>query len=383
MNFLCSLIVLLLCLFPSVLPALSLSPEAEISVLTCSPGTELYSLFGHSALRVRDSAEKIDIVFNYGTFDFRTEHFYLKYARGLLPYQLSVTSYSNFLQNYIADERSVWSQTLDLDSLQRQYLFDLLVKNYEPANRTYLYNFLFDNCSTRIRDIIEKSVGPTLAWHLPREHKSFWNLLDEYLGRIPWIKWGIHTILAQSGTREATPCQYMFLPDYLMKGLASATSSDRPLVRRTETLYQAAPPLSEHPWYLSPFFLLTTVSLLLIFLLIRLRNRILSNAISSLIFAISGLIGCLLIFLGFFTEHPITAPNFNLIWANPLNLLIAFLLFRKKLPGAVRIYLTAFSIVLSLGIPLWFFLTPAVPLASLPLLLLLLFLCIQLKRRKS
>lgn len=382
MSYLYSLISCFLCLVSCTVSALTLSPKAEISILTCSPGTELYSLFGHSAIRVQDPAIHIDVVFNYGTFDFRTEHFYWKYAQGLLPYQLSITSYPNFLHTYIADDRSVWSQTLNLDSLRRQHLFDLLSENYEPANRTYLYNFLFDNCSTRVRDIVEKSVGQTVDWRLPQEHKSFWNLLDEYLCRIPWIKWGIHTILAQSGSREATPYQYMFLPDYLMKGLASATYAGRPLIRRTETLYRAGIQIPEYPWYFSPFFVFAVGSLFLIFLLLRYKNQVLLKGVAFVIFVASGLVGCLLIFLGFFTEHPITAPNFNLIWANPLNLPIAFWLFRKKIPGFVRIYLTAFCVLLTLGIPLWFFLTPAVPLASLPVLLLLLFLSIRLKQRK-
>ena len=158
--------------------AITLSPQAEISILTCAPGTELYSLFGHTAIRVSDPYQKIDAVFNYGTFDFRTPHFYLKYAKGLLLYQLSVTSYENFISSYILDDRSVWSQTLQLDSLTKQQLFDNLLKNQLPENRTYLYNFLFDNCSTRVRDMISESIKSPIEWHIREELAAVISLLE-------------------------------------------------------------------------------------------------------------------------------------------------------------------------------------------------------------
>ena len=196
--------------------SVKLSKDATISILTCSPGNELYSLFGHTGIRVVDKANNMDIVFNYGTFDFATQGFYFKFARGLLPYQLSCSEFRRFLSSYIYDGRSVYSQTLNLDSIQKQYLMDLLVENYEPANREYLYNFLYDNCSTRVRDIIEKSTGNQITWIAQPSTKSFWNLLDEYLGRSPWIQWGIHTILGSPATSTATIREQMFLPDYLM-----------------------------------------------------------------------------------------------------------------------------------------------------------------------
>ncbi len=139
--------------------AFTLSDNAEISILTCSPGTELYSLFGHTAIRIHDPKNHYDQVFNYGTFDFQTPHFYLKYAQGLLPYQLTNTSFRNFMNAYLSEERSVFAQKLKLDSMQKQTLFDLLLDNSREENRFYLYNFLFDNCTTRSRDILLKSTS--------------------------------------------------------------------------------------------------------------------------------------------------------------------------------------------------------------------------------
>lgn len=362
--------------------ALPLSQDSKISLLTCSPGTELYSLFGHSAIRIEDPVAGMDIVFNYGTFDFNTPHFYIKYAQGLLPYQLSVASYNNFINSYKIENRTVWSQTLQFDSLQKQTLFNLLAENYEPKNRTYLYNFLFDNCSTRIRDIIEKSANNQIVWKNRQADKNFWNLLDEYLGTMPWIQWGIHTILGQPGMQEANTRQYMFLPDYLMYAIDSATYNHKPLIDTTETVFQASMPEINNPWYLSPTFVLIVVVLIMISLILYIKSNKLLNGFAILLFLLSGLIGILLIFLGFFTEHPITAPNFNLIWANPLNLIVLFFIPMKKMPAFIRYYLSFYQIILLVGIPVWFFIIPAVPMASISIIIGLSFIVFNLRQRK-
>lgn len=376
-------LLLLLCTLPwlhSRASIYTLSEEAEISLLTCGSGAELYTVFGHSAIRIQDKKQGIDWVFNYGTFDFNTPHFYLKFAQGLLPYQLAVTSYEHFIYSYIHENRSVWSQELLLDSTDKQTLCDLLVENQRPENRTYRYSFLFDNCSTRIRDILDKTTDNGIHWKLPEQNKRFWNLLDEYLSRLPWVKWGIHTILGQPGNRKATPYEYMFLPDYLMDGMDSAIYQDKRLAGSPVSLFQAKPVDIRNPWYFSPFFILTIVCLACILLIRISRSASLLKKISLLFFIFSGLLGCLFIFLGYFTEHPITAPNFNLIWGNPLNLLVIPFLFTQRIPGIIRAYLGLYIAILVIGIPTWFFLQPAVSIASLPLLVLMIFLAWQLRR---
>ncbi len=373
--------LLFLCSFWLPGKALVVTGNTRISVLTCAPGNELYSLFGHTAIRLESPENGLDIVFNYGTFDFRTEHFYLKYAQGLLPYQLSVTSYESFIDSYIADNRSVWSQTLQLDDRQKQRFIDLLTDNYKPQNRTYLYNFLYDNCSTRVRDIIEESSGKEIRWHIPDERKSFWNLLDEYLVRMPWVKWGIHTILGQPGNRTATPYQYMFLPDYLLKGLEGATLNGSLLAAPVQTLFEEKEVPQMNPWYISPLFIFSLASAVIIYLLHRFRSPRFLTSIAIPLFLISGSVGCLLIFLGGFTQHPMTAPNFNLIWANPVNLLILPWLLRRQFPRGVKKYLALYVWILALGLPLWFFLQPAVPYASVPLLVLMIYLSLRLRQK--
>lgn len=363
--------------------AFTLSPEAEISLLTCSPGNELYSLFGHTAIRVKDPAARFDRVFNYGTFDFDTPYFYLKYARGLLPYQLSHTDYRYFLHAYREEGRSVYEQRLRLDSLQKQRLLDILTENYRPENRSYLYNFLFDNCTTRSRDVILQSLADTVDWHAPQPVKSFWNLLDEYLFISPWVQWGIHTILGQGGNRTATAMEAMFLPDYLMSGLERATLHDAPFAEPPAILSLAPARHPQTRWYLLPAALFTAGFLLTLLLLRITRSRTLFRGIAATLFLFSGLVGCLIVFLGAFTAHPITAPNWNILWANPLNLLMLPFIWRRTVPPFVLLYFKAYIGILAVALPAWLICRPAVPMASLVLIVWMIFTGLLLLAEKT
>lgn len=363
--------------------AFTLSPNAEISILTCSPGSGLYSLFGHTAIRVQDSSANFDQVFNYGTFDFQTPHFYLKFAQGLLPYQLTHTSFEHFMYAYRHEERSIFSQRLRLDSLQKQQLFNFLLENYRPENRTYLYNFLFDNCTTRSRDILQKSLSTEISWNTIDQHKNFWNLLDEYLYASPWVQWGIHTILGQRGNREATTLQYMFLPDYLMYGLKTATFQQQRLADDVEILYEAPQRELISPWYLTPIFIFSISSLIIIILLWKTQSTWLLNIITLIMFLFSAIVGILIVFLGGFTAHPITAPNWNILWANPLNLLALIFILRRHIPHFISVYLKIYMSILVVAIPAWIICQPAVPVASIAIIILMIYLCLALRSKKK
>lgn len=378
LSFLC-IFIFLLCASGK---AIHLSKDAEISIITCSPGGELYSLFGHTAIRVLDPEQGIDVVYNYGTFDFKTPHFYLKYARGLLPYQLTKTPFPYFMYSYQEEGRSVYSQTLKLDSLQKQEMLNLLEINYRPENRFYLYNFLFDNCTTRSRDIVQKSLPEEIDWNTADTGKSFWNLLDEYLSVSPWVKWGIHTILGQRGNRQATTFEYMFLPDYLMYGLNTARYQGQRLATDAETLYEAPELEITSPWYRTPFFVFAAGVLILILLLQKYRNAGLLNTVSVVFFLFTGILGCLIVFLGGFTAHPITAPNWNILWANPLNLFVLPFIFRRNMPGIIRGYLKIYIALLTIAVPVWAIAQPAVPMASISLIVFMIYLCFQLRNKK-
>ena len=136
--------------------------ETFVSLLTCGPGEELYAHYGHTAIRICDPQDGTDWVFNYGIFDFNTDHFYWKFVRGETWYQLGASSLESFLFQYRLEQRPVYEQRLRLSDLQRDRLINALLINYEPENRTYLYNFVFDNCATRPYLLIQKALGDTI-----------------------------------------------------------------------------------------------------------------------------------------------------------------------------------------------------------------------------
>lgn len=242
-------LLLFVLLFFNGLSAQTLSSQSTISLLTGSPGDELYSTFGHSAIRVKDPVSNLDIVFNYGTFDFSTPNFYLKFVQGKLLYILSVEKFESFQFSFEYQKRAVTEQVLNLDMMQKNRLYSMLLDNYKPENRQYKYDFFFDNCATRIRDILQKALDKDLEFNHPqlwqKSDTTFRNLIDLYLTNHPWSDFGIDLALGVPTDQVATPADYMFLPDYLAMSVDSAVILKRgvaiPLVSSKTELIPAAP----------------------------------------------------------------------------------------------------------------------------------------------
>jgi hypothetical protein len=284
------------------------------------------------------------------------------------------------MAEYYRDRRGVREQVLRLDSLQARRLRDLLEENYRPGNRTYLYNFLYDNCTTRARDIITAALEGDVAWEAPPLDKSFWNLLDECLAISPWTRWGIHAILGSPATAAASGHEQMFLPDYLLRGLEFARHDGQPLALPARFLHDAPDARPLTPWYLSPLFVFAAGVACLLLLLERRRGRGLLRGVALPYFIVTGVTGCLLVFLGYFTLHPTTAPNANLLWANPLNLLLAPLLLKKRLPAIARGYLRVYLALLVAGLLSWPFFTPAVLYSTMIIMLWMCYLAYRLQQ---
>ncbi|ARS37002.1 DUF4105 domain-containing protein [Pontibacter actiniarum] len=341
---------------------MQLSPQAKISLITCSSGPELYAIFGHSAVRVNDPASGLDIIFNYGTFDFNEPNFYLKFARGKLRYKLSVAYFRDFVYSYSMDNRSVYEQELNLTEAEKQKYWAFLTNNYLPANRFYLYDFFFDNCATRIRDGLEATFPNQLAFNISQFDKdySFRNLIDLYLGPQPWGDFGIDLALGARIDQEATPYQYMFLPEYLSKGFANATLAQggqpKPLTLERRVIFERDPIPMEAGWFTPQLllwaFLLVTVALTVADFVKRRRSRV----FDMVLFFLMGLLGIVLLLLWFATDHQATAYNFNLLWAVPTHAVVAFFLGRQVLREWVRKYMLVTAIlaaVVLIGWPLW------------------------------
>ena len=343
----------------------------RISLLTCTPGQELYSTFGHSALRVFDSSNQRDLVFNYGTFDFNDPDFYKNFVKGKLLYFVSIDSLSNFLAEYEYYKRGITEQAIDLSCADKQRLIALLFENAKEENKYYRYDFNYDNCTTRLRDMIEKAGGDLLASKniLPKPATTFRNLIHVYLDRggQQWSKFGIDMLLGNPMDKKVTNREAMFLPDYLLMGLDSSTLRGKPVVAEKKILLNYFDEYKTKSG-ITPFIVFS-ILLLVIGILSFFSHRSLYIALKIFdffLFFMIGLLGVLMLFMWFGTDHAMCRSNFNVLWALPTHLPIALFLFSKK--GWVSLYFRFvffYTIALSLA---WFFLPQQFNTALLPVM---------------
>lgn len=341
-------VLFLLLAFPGCLFAqIRLSPAAQLSLITCGAGNELYSTFGHSAIWLRDPATGLDIVYNFGTFDFNTPNFYVKFTRGKLPYMLSSSNMSDFMASYIWEKRSVYEQELNLTLAQKEKMFALLEENMKPENRQYKYDFFFDNCSTRQRDLFEKTIaeagGQKYTYQAVKGDTTLRAMLDPGVSQMPWTQFGFYLGLGSVTDKVATTHQRMFLPHKLMAAYANARIGNGPAVLKTRTLYQAsADELSEtnSSSPLTPMFLFSFLFLVIAFFTYRDYKKEKSyTIIDKVLFLCLGLLGFFLSFLWFGTDHLATKNNMNLIWAFPVHAIVVFLFKNPKHKSFLKNYM--------------------------------------------
>ena len=222
------LYIFILCLSAWIgVQAQGLSEEALISLLTCTPGEELYARYGHTAIRVTDEANDLDLVFNYGIFDFNTDHFYWKFVRGETWYELGVSPYWWFMREYEEEHRPVYEQVLNLNPSQREEIWQALVLNYEPENRKYLYNFVFDNCATRPYQLIINVLGDSIVSDYDGYTcQTYRDFISHYTGQHTWANAGINLLFGPKADRPMTNGQRLFLPEELMYYIQYAHSLD-------------------------------------------------------------------------------------------------------------------------------------------------------------
>ena len=238
-------IFLLLLTYPFQVKSFTLSDQAVVSILTCGPNEEVYALYGHTAIRVNDPARKIDLAFNYGVFSFDKPNFIYRFAKGETDYFLYPFPFNSFFENYKKEQRSMYEQVLNLSPKEKQQLFDFLVWNAKEENREYRYNYFFDNCASRVRDVIEKQVDGRIIFPEKSNHpKSFRELIKMYHGRDYWLNFGIDIVVCAPADRLATAYEEMFLPDYLMDHFAHAQiqseAGSRPLGQRNQNFIRSS-----------------------------------------------------------------------------------------------------------------------------------------------
>ncbi len=359
-----------------------LTRNAQISILTIAPGNELVDSFGHSAFRVRDPFLSIDYVFNYGTYNFDTPNFYGKFAQGKLLYEVRVDTYNRFIYGYTAQNRTVVEQILNLTKDEKQSFFEFLQNNIKPENKLYLYDFFFDNCATKLRDVSEEILPGKIAFNYTFDdpNLTFRELIHHNLDKQPWGKFGIDLALGSVIDRKATPQEYLFLPDYIYKSFEKGTINNKPLVRITRTIFEATP-AEEKKSFLSPLLIFSFLALIVIFITFKdYKRKKRSRWLDVILFLFTGCVGLVVLLLWVATDHSATQQNYNILWAFLPNLPIAFFLLKEQLKPWLRRYFQVLIGLLGITVVFWMLKIQIFSVSVLPILILLLVRYLYLMR---
>ena len=352
------------------------SSRLRISLLTCTPGKELYSTFGHSAFRITDSSRAFndawrDVVYNYGTFNFDDE-FYVKFVQGKLLYYVSTEYFADFKDLYQSTNRGITEQVLKLSADEKITLQHFLNENIKEENKYYRYDFFFDNCTTRLRDILKKQHDSnfTKTAVMPLGN-TFRQAIHEYLNKNNqyWSRFGIDILMGLPTDGVMTTEQMQFLPDNLMKSL---DSSKQTMILSSQNLYPVTDENSKKSFF-TPF---VVFSLLLIFIVLLdfVKNKfaqVFLQGFDGLLFFFTGALGVIMILMWTATDHAMCKNNFNLIWAWPTHAIMAFFVNSRK--QWVKKYFKFAAVALMAVLISWFFLPQQMNNAVLPIILLLIY----------
>ena len=332
--------IFLICLiisFVSFTRVLSQSSNDTIAYLiTCGPGIDTYSNYGHSALRIAIPGKHTDIIYNWGVFEYNTKNFAWKFAKGRLDYMLDTEITKGFLQSYFFEQRYVYSQRFNIDSKEVRKLTELINENLRPENIKYRYDFFYDDCSTRIRDLLEKSIGDKLKYPPVEIGKveTFREMVARYQNPFPWLKFGVDLIMGSTSDKKAHFRDQMFLPIDMRNGLSKTLvrRSDKmiPLLQNPEILIDFKNPQIKQNIFLSPPFVFTVLIIVILILAGLTKNRKIIRIMDIIIYAVFSILSILMIFFNFFTDHQQMKWNLNIIWLNPFIVVCLLMLILNK-----------------------------------------------------
>lgn len=323
MNKLYYKITLFLILFALIIPITSAQKEAKISLYTCGSGSELYSAFGHTALRVVSPNDSIDMIYNFGIFDFNDPDFYPKFVNGIMRYMLGTQHTEDFLMDYEEEDRWVKEQQINLPDSTRIALIEWLKFTRKPENRFYYYDFLRNNCSSKFRDIVMIMQYQNIQFNNPVINKTHRDLLAECLRENRWAGFGINILLSSLIDEKLRPFDEMFLPDYLSKHGEKATINGKPILDKPRHVNQI--PITYPTWHFS-FTDPLMIMLYLLIISVLYRKKWLRNTF----FIFMGLLGFFLLYMWFGTGQTYVKYNYNILWLSPLYLVLVPLLATKK-----------------------------------------------------
>lgn len=357
---------------------ITLSESAAISVLTMGPGSNLNDSFGHSAFRISDTNQNIDVVYNYGVYNFDTPNFYLKFVKGQLMYQLDRTDFSLFYQHYSDQDRWIKEQVLNLTLKEKQELFDFLQKNYLPENRKYIYDFFFENCATRIRDVLAGVLKNKLVFdkNFVSKTHTFRQLIQKNVHWNSWGSFGMDLAIGAVVDRNASSWEHQFLPEYIFKALEKGQikrglgATD--LVKKTSILNKKMAKEKSETLLMGPFFIISLLAFIILGVTFKdYQNNSRSRWMDCGLYALTGIIGIFLLLLWFATDHFATQNNYNLLWAVPLSLFFSIEIAKQNPKYWLKKYIM-FQILMLLLLSIhWVTGVQSYPVVLLPLLIAL------------
>ena len=344
---------------------LPLSENTEVSIITCGTGSEIYSLFGHTAIRIKDAENQIDEVYNYGTFDFSTPNFYLKFVKGDLQYLETSCTFEEFFQEYLYEKRSVEEQVLNISTPQKQALFDYLNASLQSEERFYTYKFIDKNCTTMVINVINKILGKEIIVKTSRSEKTYREILFPYFDGLFFEQLGTSIIF---GTKVDLKGERLFLPSELQESIKTLSYNNQPLCKENRKILEFNSEQAPFSWWNNYY----TFSLL--FVLVLIANK---DSLYKTYFIVLGMLGLFFIFAGFYSLHKELANNYNILLFNPILFLVVYFQIKNNRIGILYtsllciLCLIAYVIILLdkayLGIVLPLIITSAVGLVKLVL----------------
>ena len=356
----------------SVPTAIETHIQAEISLVTCYPGSRNYELYGHTMIRVQIEGQ--DLLFNYGIFNFKQSGFIYRFVKGDCDYSLAAYPMQYLTQGY--EDRKIVEQVLDLDDAQKVDIISFLWNNVQPENAVYRYGWAYNNCATKPRDIIENAVGGSLEYGNPKRGEATFRSIMAYFDKnYPWQQFGIDMVLGYDLDHKLDYREQMFSPIILMEAMADATQERDgkriPVVKATNILVEGGDEgavLGPTPMVLTPMFVLTL--LLVIVLAVTIKERLGKRHyrwLDSVVFGVYGLVGVLVAFLTFVSSHYGTSSNLHIVWLHPLLLLPAIMEWIKRIRPLVAIIHVVNALLIVLLAAGWYWLPQSGNMALVPM----------------
>ncbi|MDR1738021.1 MAG: DUF4105 domain-containing protein [Candidatus Symbiothrix sp.] len=340
----------------------------QVSLLTVMPrSNEVYTYFGHTALRLYDPSTDLDEVYNWGTFDFDTPNFIYRFVKGETDYFLSHTKYARFLWLYAQGNSMIVEQVLNLHADEKARLTAQLKHNLQPENLVYRYNFFFDNCTTRPRDMIENSLSQRLQY-CESSQITFRKRIHDCTKSSPWLTFGIDLLIGSGADSIIGGRSESFLPTRLMCALERSG-----VVQSQQTVLQSSPVVvpQTHFWD-SPMSIGVILALFYLSLaLTRGKKRRIFRFCAAFLFLIAGVGGCIVAFVTFISYHPCTCPNWNLVWLHPLHFIAFITCLTAKPRRWMRLYHSLNIFLLIALLASWYFLPQALNPAIIPYIICL------------